>query len=156
MLDFVDVKTSIVHVYKIRGLFRCANILKQQMLSVELSSCYVFRQQYVVKRIKCSADCSAIFLFTTKTCQPRPQVFSVNSALNCNCAALLRSSVDLQQRFYKFGQQQLVMVNYACAFRNGLFGFLRGHIFPLFCPKGLFEQRVLWVCVESPKCSSRT
>ena len=67
---------------------------KQQTLSVELSSCYVFRQQFVVKRVKCSADCSAIFLFTTTTTQPRPQVFTVNGSLTCNCAALLTSLVD--------------------------------------------------------------
>ena len=36
----------------------------------------------------------AILVFTTKTTQPRPQVFSVNSALTCSCAALLISLVD--------------------------------------------------------------
>ena len=34
------------------------------------------------------------FKFTTKTTQPRPQVFSVNGALTCKEAALLTSSVD--------------------------------------------------------------
>ena len=33
-----------------------------------------------MKRVKCSADLSAIFLFTTKTTLPRPQVFLVNDA----------------------------------------------------------------------------
>ena len=37
---------------------------------------------------------SAIFVFATKTTQPRPQDFSVNSALTCKEAALLTSSVD--------------------------------------------------------------
>ena len=59
------------------------------MLSVELSSCYVFRQKFVVKRVKCAADSSAIFLFTTKTTQPRYQVFSVYGALTCNCADVI-------------------------------------------------------------------
>ena len=86
------------------------------MLSVELSSCYVFRRRFFVKRVKCSTDCSAIFLFTTKTTQPRPPVFSVTGALTCNCAALLTSSVDKSQNSSKFGQQWLVMVNYTCAF----------------------------------------
>ena len=67
---------------------------KQQSLSDEWSSCYVFRQQFVVKRVKFSADCLAIFLFTTTTTQPRPQVFMVNGSLTCNCAALLTSSDD--------------------------------------------------------------
>ena len=67
---------------------------KQQMLPVELSSCYVFRQQFVVKRVKCSAQCSAIFVLTPRTTQTRSQVFSVNDALTCNCAALSTSSID--------------------------------------------------------------
>ena len=41
------------------------------------------------------------FKFTTKTTQPRPQVFSVNGALTCKNAAFLTS---------------FVMVNYACSF----------------------------------------
>ena len=36
---------------------------------------------------------SGIFVFATKTTQPRPQVFSVNSALTYKEAALLTSSV---------------------------------------------------------------
>ena len=37
---------------------------------------------------------SAIFVFTTKTTQPRTQLFSVNGALTCKKAAFLMSSVD--------------------------------------------------------------
>ena len=40
-----------------------------------------------------TSEMSAIFAFTTKTTQPRPQVFSVNGALTCKEAALLMSSV---------------------------------------------------------------
>ena len=75
------------------------------MLSVEVSPCYVFRQYLAVKRVKCSAECYAIFVFTTKTTSLRPSVFSVNSALTCKCAALLTSLVDLLQNFSKFAQQ---------------------------------------------------
>ena len=39
-------------------------------------------------------EMSAIFVFTAKTTQPRPQVFSVNGALTCKKAALLTSSVN--------------------------------------------------------------
>ena len=59
---------------------------------------------------------SAIFVFTTKTTQPRPQVSSVNGALTRKKAALLTSSVHLTQNSSKFGHQYLVMVNYACVF----------------------------------------
>ena len=41
-----------------------------------------------------TSEMSVIFVFTTKTTQPRPQVFSVNGALTCKEAALLTSSVD--------------------------------------------------------------
>ena len=45
MLTFVDVIfTSIVHVQKIKGCSGLQIYSRQQMLSVELSSCYVFRQ----------------------------------------------------------------------------------------------------------------
>ena len=40
-----------------------------------------------------TSEMSAIFVFTTKTTQPPPQVFSVNGALTCKKAALLTSSV---------------------------------------------------------------
>ena len=48
---------------------------------------------------------STIFVFTTKTTQPHPQGFSVNSALTCKEAALLTSLVDLLQNSFKFGHQ---------------------------------------------------
>ena len=41
-----------------------------------------------------TSEMFAIFVFTTKTTQPRPQVFSVNGALTCKVAALLTLSVD--------------------------------------------------------------
>ena len=41
-----------------------------------------------------TSEMPTIFVFTTKTTQPRPQVFSVNGALTCKEAALLTSLVD--------------------------------------------------------------
>ena len=38
-----------------------------------------------------TSEMSAIFVSTTKTTQPRPQVFSVNAALTCMNAAFLTS-----------------------------------------------------------------
>ena len=40
-----------------------------------------------------TSEMSAIFVFTTKTTQPRPQVLSVNGALTCTKAVLLTSLV---------------------------------------------------------------
>ena len=77
------------------------------MLSVELlsrCSCDVFRQYFAVKRVKC------------------PQFFSVNSSNNlqpgCTFDVILTSSVQYDKILSKFGQQQLVMVNYACGFNQ--------------------------------------
>ena len=39
------------------------------------------------------SEMSAIFVFTTKATQRRPQVVSINGALTCKEAALLTSSV---------------------------------------------------------------
>ena len=66
------------------------------MLSVELSSrcsCYVFKQYFAVKRGKCFTDFSH-FVLTTKTTQPRPQVFSVNVQKSATLAERLPSSVQ--------------------------------------------------------------
>ena len=40
------------------------------------------------------ADVALRVVFTTKTTQPRPQVFSVNGVLTCSYAALLTSLVN--------------------------------------------------------------
>ena len=65
MLTFVDVKfVSIVDVQKVKGYLglQISEIYSKQQMSVELYSCYVFRQQFVVKQVKCSTDCSVTFL----------------------------------------------------------------------------------------------
>ena len=55
---------------------------------------------------------SAIFILTTKTTQPHPQVFSVNSSIIYNFAALLTSSVQYGTICPNFGGQlQLFMTN---------------------------------------------
>ena len=69
---------------------------KQQMSPFELSSCcscHVF-SYYFVQFLLLTSEMSAIFVFTTKTTQPRPQIFSVNCPLTCKKVALLTSSVD--------------------------------------------------------------
>ena len=71
------------------------------------------------------------FVLTTKTTQPRPRVFTVNGSITCNQAALLTSSVQYGKILFKFGQQQLVMVNYACGFKVARLDFL-GRIPPKF------------------------
>ena len=59
---------------------------------------------YLVLTLETS-ETSAIFVFTTKTTQPRPQIVSVNGALTCKKAALLTSSVHYTKNSSKFGHQ---------------------------------------------------
>ena len=89
------------------------------MSSVDLSSCcscHAFSNQFahlfLVKRVKCSA----IFLLTTKTTQPRPKVFSVNCSIIEQFAARQTSFFHISQNSSKFGRQQVVMMNYAWDF----------------------------------------
>ena len=114
------------HVQELKGCLALQIFSKQQMLPLELSSCcpcYVFSQQFaylfLVKRVKCLP-----FLFSppkqlnlVPRSQPCPQVFSVNDSITCNFAALLMFLISsMSQNSSKFGQQQLVMMNYECAF----------------------------------------
>ena len=82
---------SIVHV---EGYSAAQIFSKQQMSPFQLCSCcschvfsYNFAQFLLLKRVKCPP----FFVFTAKTTQPRPQIFSVNGALTCKNAALFTS-----------------------------------------------------------------
>ena len=86
MLTFIDVTYSSARL----GLFSSANILAIISLSFHYIISYHFAYFLILGRVKCSP----FSVFTTKTTQPRPQVFSVNGALTCKESALLTSSVD--------------------------------------------------------------
>ena len=76
MLTSIDVKD----VKEMKGCSASQTFSKWRMSPFELSSCcscYVFSQKLDFLRVK-RGKCSAIFAFTTKTTQPRLQVFSVN------------------------------------------------------------------------------
>ena len=81
--------SSIVHVNRQvlgdKGLFSTANILQIAdavhqlafLLFLLLANGSCITYFFLVKRVKCFA----IFVLTTKTAQPRPQVFSVNGSI---------------------------------------------------------------------------
>ena len=78
------------------GLFSSSNIL--QIVDVALRVAFLlflpcFSLLFRLVLTLETSEMSAIFIFTTKTTQPRPQVFSVNGALTCKGAALLTSLV---------------------------------------------------------------
>ena len=93
---------------------------KHQILSVELSSCCscdVSRQYFAVKRVKCSSTvlpfCSNYQNNSTSFPGFLGQQFN-NLQPGCTFDVFLTSSVQYDKTLFKFGQQQLVMVNYAC------------------------------------------
>ena len=71
------------------GLFSSANILQIADVALRVVFAIISPSSYSWNEWNVRHFC-----FTTKTTQPRPQVFSVNGALTCKKAALLTSSVD--------------------------------------------------------------
>ena len=65
-----------------------------------------------------------LFFCSPKITQPCPQVFSVNSSIICRGLLfwhhfdIICSIIYSWLHFYVIGQQQLVMVNYACSFNQ--------------------------------------
>ena len=87
---------SIMHLYReVQEIKVCSGLQihsKQQVSFVFMLFLSCVQTYFAAKRVKCSADCSAIhFVFTTKTTEPRPQVSSVNGLITCNQTALLTS-----------------------------------------------------------------
>ena len=58
------------------------------------------------------------FFLTTKATQLRPQVFSVNGSIICNFGCTFDVIRPIWPNSSKFGEQQLVMMNYACDLTN--------------------------------------
>ena len=94
------------------------------MMSVELSSrcyCDVFRLYFAVKRAKCSVTVPPFFFNYQNNSTLSPgflgQRFN-NLQQGCTFDVILTSSVQYDKILSKFGQQQLVMVNYACGFNQ--------------------------------------
>ena len=79
------------------GLFSSANIL--QIADVALRVVFLlflpcFKLLFRLVLTLETSEIFATFVFTTRTSQPRPQLFLVNGALTCKEAALLTSSLD--------------------------------------------------------------
>ena len=78
------------------GLFSSTNILQIAHVALLVVFLLFLPCFYLLFRLVLTLETSkmsAIFDFTIKTTQPRPQVFLVNGALTCKKAALLTSSV---------------------------------------------------------------
>ena len=83
-------------IVRVQDLFSSANILQIGDVAprvVFLLFLPCFQLLFCLVLTLEMSELSAIFVLTTKTTQPHPQVFLVNSALTCKKAALLMSSV---------------------------------------------------------------
>ena len=76
------------------GSFSSANILQRANVTLRVQCLYaVLAMLFHLFLTLEMSEMYAIFVFTTKTTQPCPQVFSVNGALTCKKAVLLTSLV---------------------------------------------------------------
>ena len=67
---------------------------------------------FLVKRVKCNT----ILKSPPKQLNPRPRIFSVNGSIIWQFYCTIDVIFHLSQNSFKFGGQQLVMMNFACHF----------------------------------------
>ena len=111
-------------------------------LSVELSSCCSCDDFRQYSRVKCSATvppfCSNYQNNSTSSPDFLGQRFN-NLQTGCTFDVVLTSSVQYDKILSKFGQQQLVMVNYACGFNQSETGKYFEWI--------IMANSYLWLCI---------
>ena len=90
MLIYIDVKFIFDMVTVLLGLSSSAKILQKADVALRVvfllfMSCFSLLSRLVPAVVLTleTSEMFAIFFFTTKTTQPRPQVFSINGALSC-------------------------------------------------------------------------
>ena len=79
----------------------------------EFNNCFILHSKYLLV-FKGVSPFHSLFFRSPNITQPCPQVFSVNSSIICSGLHLFNMAKILS----KFGDQQLVMVNYACGFNQ--------------------------------------
>ena len=91
MLTSIDVKFISSIVYRVVQLHKYSPNSRCRPSSCFLAVIAMFLAIFRLVLTLKTNEMSDIFVSTTKTTQPRPQVFSVNGALTCENAALLTS-----------------------------------------------------------------
>ena len=111
--EFRRLKTALVSKYT-----HIADVVRRVVF---FCSCDVFRQYFAVRRVKCSTTvspfCSNYQNNSTSSPGFQGQRFN-NLQKGCTFDVILTSSVRYDDILCKFGQQQRVMVNYACSFNQ--------------------------------------
>ena len=98
----------------------------------ELNNCFIIHSKYLLV-LKGVSPLSSLFFHSPNITQPCPQVFAVNGSIICSglhfwCHFDVNGSIrglhfwrrwfNMAKILSKFGEQPLVMVNYACGFNQ--------------------------------------
>ena len=123
---------------RIRRFYRSQRVLSTEgnssyHMNTEFNNyCFIIHSKYIPV-LKGVLSFHTLFFCSPKVTQPHPQVFSVNGSITCSRLHFWRNfdvigsiwqnfwphrSVQYDKVLSKFGQQQLVMVNYACGFNQ--------------------------------------
>ena len=82
----------------------------------EFNNCFIIHSKYFP--VLNGASTFRSLFFCSPKSQSRPQVFSVNGWIICSGLHFWRHWLNVTKILSKFGEQQLVMVNYACGFNQ--------------------------------------
>ena len=102
--------------------------------SSEFNNCFIIHSKYLLV-LKGVSPFRSLFFRSQNITQPCPQVFSVNGSIICSglhfwrqfdvIASIIFGGLSFWRHWFnmakilsKFGEQQLVMVNYACGFNQ--------------------------------------
>ena len=100
----------------------------------EFNNCFIIQSKYFLL-LKGVSPLRSLFFRSPNRTQPCPQVFSVNGSIICNelhfwrhfdvIGSIIFGGLSFWRHWFnianilsKFGEQQLVMVNYACGFNQ--------------------------------------
>ena len=83
----------------------------------EFNNCFILHSKYFLL-FKGVSPLHSLFFRLPNITQPCPQVFSVNGSKFCSGLHFWRHWFNMTKILSKFGEQQLVMGNYACGFNQ--------------------------------------
>ena len=92
----------------------------------EFNNCFIIHSKYFLV-LKGVSPLRSLFFRSPNITQPCPQVFSVNGSIISRELHFWRHWFNLAKILSKFGEQQLVMVNYACGFNQSETGWMNNN-----------------------------
>ena len=105
----------------------------------EFNNCFIIHSKYFLL-LKGVSPLRSLFFRSPNTTQHCPQVFSVNGSIICGWLYFWRHWFNMVKILSKSGEQQLVMVNYACGLKR-LFVHLNPRFLPTSCADHYLKRR---------------